>query len=381
MKRDILGQHTDVFKASRRYLDAFEEMQRKIESSLITQDKFVRASVSAAEALRQHGISSLVSQSQREVEHWNRLVISYEQRFYIPNFDKLAQIANSVANSLRSTTKFRDQAASILNAAKAMRTPWLDAQDSMRSYVGFTELQNIGRSLTTLPPFSDELTKTLRENLGDWRHITKIRSAIIADAIGRFDFYRSIGFKDELTDFPVAAFDQSLDLAGLWYQTTPSVVSAYNSGLDVGLDEEELGNERNRNAYDLLLRFETQIRHFITTRMEEIFGSNWVKQRVPGDIYKAWKGKQQTARQRGEERHPLIAYADFSDYIKIIERNDNWKDVFKPIFGRREDVQESFMRLYPIRLCTMHARIITLDDELLMQVETRRILKAIGVVL
>jgi hypothetical protein len=47
------------------------------------------------------------------------------------------------------------------------------------------------------------------------------------------------------------------------------------------------------------------------------------------------------------------------------------------IFGRKEDVQESFLRLFPVRVCTMHARIILLDDELLLQVETRRILRAI----
>jgi hypothetical protein len=39
---------------------------------------------------------------------------------------------------------------------------------------------------------------------------------------------------------------------------------------------------------------------------------------------------------------PLIDYADFSDYIKLIERKDNWIDVFQAVFVRKEDVQESF---------------------------------------
>ncbi len=54
--------------------------------------------------------------------------------------------------------------------------------------------------------------------------------------------------------------------------------------------------------------------------------------------------------------------------------------VFKPIFKRPMLVQESFQRLYPIRMCTMHARLITQDDELYLYVETKRILKAIGIV-
>jgi len=34
--------------------------------------------------------------------------------------------------------------------------------------------------------------------------------------------------------------------------------------------------------------------------------------------------------------------------------------------------------MFPIRIATMHARIVTLDDELLLRVETKRVLKAIG---
>lgn len=80
---------------------------------------------------------------------------------------------------------------------------------------------------------------------------------------------------------------------------------------------------------------------------------------------------------RGGEDEPLIAYADFTDYIKIIERNDNWKQVFDVVFTRRESVQESFLRFFPIRISVAHARIITLDDELYLKVEMRRINKAI----
>lgn len=52
--------------------------------------------------------------------------------------------------------------------------------------------------------------------------------------------------------------------------------------------------------------------------------------------------------------------------------------MFRPVFGRAEDVRESFQRLFPIRIATMHARLVTLDDELLLRVETRRVLKAIA---
>ena len=44
-------------------------------------------------------------------------------------------------------------------------------------------------------------------------------------------------------------------------------------------------------------------------------------------------------------------------------------------------MQESFQRLYPIRICTMHARLITQDDELYPYVEIKRILAAIDIII
>ena len=74
---------------------------------------------------------------------------------------------------------------------------------------------------------------------------------------------------------------------------------------------------------------------------------------------------------------PLLAYADFTDYELIICRADNWREVFSQTFKRPESVRESFQRLYPIRICTMHARPITQDDELFLYVELRRLIGVI----
>ena len=89
--------------------------------------------------------------------------------------------------------------------------------------------------------------------------------------------------------------------------------------------------------------------------------------------------KQDKAREHGVEVRPLLEYADFTDYEIIIVRKDNWTNVFKPVFRRKESVAESLRRLYPIRLSTMHARLLSLDDELYLRAEVTRVLKAIGV--
>lgn len=62
----------------------------------------------------------------------------------------------------------------------------------------------------------------------------------------------------------------------------------------------------------------------------------------------------------------------------IIQRNDNWKILFEPLFHRKEDVVESLQRLAPLRVDTMHARPmnITNADLLMLYVETTRIVRA-----
>ncbi len=42
-------------------------------------------------------------------------------------------------------------------------------------------------------------------------------------------------------------------------------------------------------------------------------------------------------------------------------------------FRREEDVRESFQRLHPLRIATMHARLLTQDDEVFLSVEVKRI--------
>jgi hypothetical protein len=110
--------------------------------------------------------------------------------------------------------------------------------------------------------------------------------------------------------------------------------------------------------------------------MKAEFGDDWLRRQLPDGMLEAWEQKKTSALEKGDKEQLLIAYADFTDYIRIIERRDNWARVFKAIFKRQTDVQESFFRLFPVRVCTMHSRLITLEDELLLQVETRRVSRA-----
>lgn len=129
-------------------------------------------------------------------------------------------------------------------------------------------------------------------------------------------------------------------------------------------------NYRMAESYDLLSDFERDLRTFIHDAMCEVLGTGWEQSRVPHDMYKKWMEKRQKAMNAGESSARLIDYADFTDYVTIIGRNDNWNEVFRTRFGRLQFVQESLTRLQPVRVCTMHSRILSQEMRLILQTET-----------
>lgn len=298
---------------------------------------------------------------------------AYERLFRLPAVDEISRLARDAAGegTLAALMFARDGLDVDLRAQmEAMRHPWLKIEQFDRSAAAFAEMQAIGRALNQRPPFEAALAASLRPNLGDWRDVAEPTRELLRDPLLRFGYYLERGFNPALTEFTVPAFEESVGLAGL---REPD--SEWRPALED--EENEDGLARNRAAFDQLQRFEIAMRRFIEQAMHAAYGDGWIKHRLPGDMLDRWHAKKEAALKAGEAERPLIDYADFTDYRVIIERNDNWNTVFKPIFGRAEDVRESFQRLFPVRIATMHARIITLDDEMLLIVETKRILRAI----
>lgn len=351
---------------------------RQITEQLRRRQETMRAALGPMEDLRRLGLLDPQTRLPDEFRQMREAMSAAQSIFRMPEVGEAARLlreyeASGVANAIR---QYGEHAAELRRAMDAVRTPWLNIVDRLGSIGGFVELQNIGHALRTLPPFDTSLSDALRIDLGDWREEIEWPQAIFGDAVARSSFYSERGLDTALTAFPADAFQQSVTIAGL-RGAPPPFVAAYNLEPETE-DEEEAGLERTNAAHDRLQRFETQLRKFINERMTAAFGENWIKHQVPGEIRKAWLEKRQKANDNGEPDRPLIAYADFSDYVPIIVRKDNWEQVFEPVFRRPMFVQESFQRLYPIRICTMHARIITQDDELYLYVETKRILGAIG---
>jgi hypothetical protein len=267
------------------------------------------------------------------------------------------------------------QGAELQRTIASMRTAWFDTTNSVQSMRGFAELQGIGAALRLAPAFDEELTGNLRSLLGDWRERIVVPQDILENLGARSSFYEERGLDPALTAFPADAFDEAIDIAEL---SSPAPILIEDYTITARDAEEEAGFERTNEAHDRLLRFETMVRRFIDECMTRAFGEHWTDSRLSDDMRQAWAEKRRRAEEKGERRLPLIAYADFTDYEKIIIKKENWNMAFKPVFRRMEFVTESFQRLYPIRLCTMHARLITADDQIYLFVEVKRFLRAIA---
>jgi hypothetical protein len=277
----------------------------------------------------------------------------------------------SHSNIMEAIERYSMETETVSRALAAMRSPLMGFQNQLQSIAALTELHGIGQILATMPSFGDTVASALRVDLGDWRKPLAVDYAALLDPIVRSEFYVERGFDPNLTAFPASAFREGMTSAGLYDSEQPE-------------DEDDLEEDaeaafmRTNEAHDRLMRFEHSIRRVINEAMTLAFGPDWIKHRVPEPIRVAWTEKRNRGLSDGQVDLPLIEYADLTDYAPIITRKDNWRDVFGAIFTHKPSVEESFRRLYPVRNCTMHARLITQDDALFLLVEIKRLSKAMG---
>ena len=327
------------------------------------------------EDIRRSSNMTLVAEIQNQMSGLTKLM-DVEQQFLTPVFSDVKKLLDdySKLNPANLLTPYSQTLVDLQNAIESMRSPWLDAANQVQSLNGFARLHGIGSLLRSSPAFDAELTDALRIDLGDWREEVNWPQEIATDPLTRAWLYEQQGFNPDLTTFPYPAFNEIVTEAGL---KEPEAAEAKDQILEEDSYEivKEASFERTNIAHDRLQKFEYQLRDFISWRMRVRFGPEWIDLRIPEDMKTQWHERQ--SHDKGTVKWPLIAYADFTDYVTIITKRDNWRDLFKEIFPTKDSVQESFQRLYPIRLATMHARPITQNDEVYLYVETKRILSVV----
>ena len=361
----VNDQSASALKAIERNLalcDQLSAVERTIGLYASNEHAF-RALASPFDELRR--IGALYTTLGHELHHTTQWLVEYQKRFRVANVDHVSRLVAQLGAT---------QSSSVVERLAAMKNPWLDVHDELGAVKRVLDLQRIGRTIESQATFSESAGTQFRNWLGDWRAVTWPDN-IWRDLAARTEFYSDLGFDVDLTDLPAPAFHEATAIAGS--EPLP-LVESHEPVATLRANSDEAAFARTNEAHDRLQRFESHLRRFIDDQMTQACGSAWPKHRLPNNMYERWIVKENAAVQARRPERALVAYADFNDYIDIITRKDNWKQVFEMYFFRREDVRESFQRLRPIRLDTMHARPISQDDELLLYVEVKRIMRAIG---
>lgn len=264
-----------------------------------------------------------------------------------------------------------------LPSFKHLDCAWLNELDELSSVQRLLNLQFIGNTLLKCDAFSSLCSDSLRKLLGDWRDQIAWPNAIWENLDARVRFYKVLGFDCNLTNVPSPVFQEILEITEI-RSNPPDLIDKYDPIFHPSKNPDDgLALTRTNKAHDWLQRFESHLRQFIDREMTGTFGTSWVNQQLPKATAEKWHSRKETAMKTGAPTRPLVSYAEFTDYYTILCQEDRWDRVFQRLFESRESVRESFQRLYPIRNDTMHKRPITQDDELLLYVETKRLMKTV----
>ena len=337
-------------------------------------DETMRAMLGPADELRRLATQLAEIPESSALAFAKEMACGYEQRFGLPSMTDLRDLVATLNPFPDIANQYSTSTTEVLRAMESMHAPWLDSTRPMESLGGFAALHGMGRALKAQAPFDQSIADSLRQSLGDWRDTIQFPADIFSDLTARTGFYIAAGLDTRLTDFPAPAFREGLERAEIVIDLPAGDPDAGNADAEL-----ESGFARTNAAHDRLQRLEYAIREFIDRLMASEFGKNWPAHCLPNGMVDTWQKKKEIGIQNGDDPSlPLVAYADFADYHVLICKRDNWKRVFSGVFKREESVRESFQRLQPIRVCTMHSRVITQDDELYLHVEVRRLLGAIS---
>lgn len=340
-------------------------------SILTHQDAIRRAVMGPLADLRESG--ALTTITSREAMLATRALTDYEDQFRRATSADIRAIAVTANYDHLLATRYRDD---ILEVAKAATYPFVRVDAAAASVQAFAELQGLSRGLVALAPYADELTRSLRFDLGDWRGLAAAPLDVYPDISVRTTFYVDQGVRSELTDFPAEAFDAALPMGAV---QRFSLTEEFGNAIDAPEDEDPTEFERTNEMQGALHRYERRMRTLIHQRMSKAHGPDWPRLKLQPQLYQDWKGKSEKAAAAGKPDGPLILFADFTHYETIICNRGNWP-LFQDAFGTADSthIKESFFRLQLPRLEVFHGRMLTRLDYLLLYAELTRMNKALN---
>lgn len=137
----------------------------------------------------------------------------------------------------------------------------------------------------------------------------------------------------------------------------------------------------SESSYLILKELEEKLRLFVSDRVEARFGKEWWKGTDMSFLADRWNERRimndrTNPDKKRNTNEPLINYAGFSDYRRIINNPFAW-DAFEEYFPDRGWIIQRLKELDPIRNAIMHHTPLEEDDYIRLSLYSRDILKII----
>ena len=308
------------------------------------------------------GLSRAADELAGIVPSRSRLASDYPDLFpelRIPTATEVTQIDFAAIAGVRHAQA--DFAERLRTEVLAIETPWVRADRPELALEGYAAFRGLTDLVARTAPGTPRVAERVREEFGDYRK-SKPEEDVAEDAMLARGLRLARGFDMRLSSLPMALVGSIFVPFGMTVEAPPDA------------DEDELDLVITTMARQL----ERKLRAFIAAAMVRYVGPKWIRQRVHSNSRDEWERRRQVDIDAGRAPGELFDYADFGDYRAIIERNDNWQEIFKPIFKNKVSIGETLSRLATIRNPVAHVRPLTVEDLLILRVEGRRIYVWIG---
>ena len=135
----------------------------------------------------------------------------------------------------------------------------------------------------------------------------------------------------------------------------------------------ELPEPFEKEPHIVLDELENALRNCIKSNLQGL-SEHWWIERVPPDV----KERAEERCQRDELKREPVQYVDFADYVKIITRRDNWREVFGGVFKDAAVIGAKLKELEPLRNAVRHSRRLTSDEKEKLHVLARDVVRQIS---
>jgi ATP-dependent Lon protease len=237
---------------------------------------------------------------------------------------------------------------------------------------GITILTGLVSALTKKPVRNDVAMTGEITVLGKILPVEGIHEKIIAAAdAGIKTVYIPAANEKELEMLPPDVKNKlNIRLVSRVEEVLDSAIVGYKTSVNTEQDLPELFEKEPHIVLDEL---ENALRNCIKSNLQGL-SENWWIERIPPDV----RQRAEERRSKDDMKRDPVQYIDFSDYLKIITKRDNWKNSFNRIFKDEDIITAKLKELEPIRNAARHSRKLTSEQKEKLKVLSKDIVRQIS---